>query len=161
MCHEILHFFLFLPIENVKLSLDSWAIGNQKACGVGWRIPMHYPLCISPNNLLKFVSNILMFYSFLFSIPSSKPSTDIFWSLAHQTPPLLTLPLPLPRVQFAIPWIFFIKIYPCQKKLPIAIFFKSYFPELVWSSNVYTLRLSVNTGLAITLRCPLAAVIWV
>lgn len=53
MCHEILHFFLFLPIENVKLSLDSWAIGNQKACGVGWRIPMHYPLCISPQQSIK------------------------------------------------------------------------------------------------------------
>lgn len=121
MCHEILYFFLFLPIKNVKLSLDSWAIRNQKARGVGWRTTMHYPPCIIPNNVYRNKPQVSIKFRFKYLdvslisllIPSSKPSTDTFWSLAHQTPPLLAHPPP--PVQLAVPWMFLIKIYPCQK----------------------------------------------
>lgn len=142
MCHEILYFFLFLPIKNVKLSLDSWAIRNQKARGVG-RTTMHCPPCIIPNNVYrnKPQQSIKVCFKYLdvSFISLLHPQFQAFHrhflkaGSSDSSPPY---PSPSPEYSLQSLGWFLIKIYPCQKKkLPIAISYKSYFPKLVWSSK--------------------------
>lgn len=98
--------------------------------------------------LLNFVSNILMFHSFCFSspVPSLPQTLSEVWLIR----PLPSLHIPLPRVQLVVPWMFSIKIYPCQEKKnkPCRLQFLTNPTSPNWceASNLYTFNLSVNTG---------------